>query len=80
MRFDGSKLSEVLDTQGRSVRWLAAQIGYHESTLSRMINGSQPFTRKAAEAVAPVLGIPVSFLEADDATPEPEPAETAAAS
>lgn len=66
MQYDGRKLEAVIEAQGRTVRWLANRINVHESTLSRMINGVRPLTEEVAEAVAPVLGIPVSFLAADE--------------
>ena len=74
MKYDRLKLREVLTEQGRRNDWLAAQTGYTPQTIARYLGGQYPITDNFAELASKALGIPVSFLLAD----EPEPAEQVA--
>lgn len=65
-------LKKVLVAQGRHQRWLAAQIGKHESEVSRIVNGLIP-AEDVKDAIAVALG-----QTTEDLWP-PEQAEQAAA-
>lgn len=67
--YSNSKLNQLLQTQGRTVNWLAAMTGYDPSTISRILNGRQPMSEKFASAVAPILGVPVEWLRTSDRDP-----------
>jgi hypothetical protein len=67
-----TRLKQVLVDQGRHQRWLAGQIGKHESEVSRIVNGLIP-AEDVKVAIALALGQTV------DALWPPKQAEQAAA-
>lgn len=74
MKYDRTKLRDVMTEQGRRNDWLASQTEYSVETIARYMSGQYEISDKFAERAARALGIPVAFLRSD------EPAETAAAS
>jgi transcriptional regulator with XRE-family HTH domain len=67
--FSGSKIRELLYTQGESQQWLAAQTGYTPETVSRYLNGKLPVSMKFAAQAARVLGVPLHWLLEEQAVP-----------
>lgn len=72
MQYDPEKLRAVLDAQGRRVAWLADQLEYDETHVSKVLNYHTPFSEKFARKAARVLGVPVEWLAYDH-----EPVEAA---
>lgn len=62
MRYDATLLTRVLRDQGRKQRWLADQIGTHESLVSEWVNGHRTISERRARQVADVLGVPFYLL------------------
>lgn len=60
--YDPAKLRQIMEAQGRRVDWLAEVTEYDRSTVSRIINGSQPMSDRFAMRAARVLGCPVDWL------------------
>jgi len=69
MLYSPTRLREVLRVQGRTVNWLAEVTGYAPSTISRILNGSQPMTDPFARVAAKHLGIPTEWLCDESASP-----------
>lgn len=61
-RYDATLLAQVLRDQGRKQRWLAAEIGTHESLVSEWVNGRRTISEHRARQVAEVLGMPFYLL------------------
>ncbi len=61
-RYDATLLAQVLRDQGRKQRWLAAEIGTHESLVSEWINGRRLIGEPRARQVAKALGVPFYLL------------------
>jgi plasmid maintenance system antidote protein VapI len=61
-RYDASLLARYLHDQGRKQRWLAEQVGVHESLVSEWINGRRTLSELRAKQVARVLGVPFYLL------------------
>lgn len=61
-------LKQILAAEGRKQRWLAEQIGVHESLVSRYCRGLHPDDRTKA-AIAAVLGRTVADLWGTDGSP-----------
>ena len=58
-RYRATQLAAILKSQGRHQRWLAKQIGVHESYLSRVVSGEKTLSQSKAEQVAALLGVPL---------------------
>lgn len=60
-----ANLKAALDEQGRSVAWLAREMGYSRGYVSNVLNGQTPFTphfqSKAIEALKAKATIPQRF-------------------
>lgn len=65
-RYSNEKLTEVLKVQGRRMDWLSEQLDIDPSYVSHLKSGAKPITDDIAHRVARILGIPVSFLLADE--------------
>lgn len=61
MRTTRTPLQRALRDQGRRQNWLAAQIGKHESEVSRIANGYVP-DAETQRAIADALGLTVAEL------------------
>lgn len=61
-RFQTNRIGQVLRDQGRKQRWLAEQIGTHESLISEWVNGRRTISETRARQVADALGIPFYLL------------------
>jgi hypothetical protein len=55
-------LEVVLEEQGRSQRWLASQLGIHESSLSKYIRGTRAMPMGLINDAARILNVPVDRL------------------
>lgn len=55
-------IEQVLEEQGRSIRWLAGKAGVDVSYAWRMIHGERPMTDEFREAAVRVLGVPEHIL------------------
>lgn len=66
MTYDPEKLRLVMDAQGRRVDWLAAQLEYDETHVSKVLNRHAPFSEKFATKAARVLGIPTAWLRSEE--------------
>lgn len=74
-RYDATLLAQFLRDQGRKQRWLAEQIGTHESLVSEWVNGRRTISERRARQVAQALGVPFYLLfpvttESEDMTTE----------
>lgn len=69
---NADRVFEYLDARGVKARWLADQLGVHESVVSRIRHGRRPVPSWFVERVPDVLGQPrdVLFPELSDTTPE----------
>ncbi len=61
-RYRAPLLAKILKSQGRHQRWLAAQIGVHESHLSRVISGEKTLTHEQAEKASWLLQVPLFLV------------------
>lgn len=61
-RYDAALLAKFLRDSGRKQRWLAEQIGTHESLVSEWVNGRRTISERRARQVAAVLGVPFYLL------------------
>jgi len=61
-RYKASQLAAVLENQGRKQRWLALQLGIHESIVSAWISGKRTLGEDRAKQVADTLGLPLFLL------------------
>lgn len=66
MRYDPRRITELLETQGRTIAWLADRTGYDRSTVSRFLNGQYPISEKFAVLAAGWLQVPVAWLAVVD--------------
>ena len=55
-----SELQALIRERGLKQRWLAEQLGVHESMLSKWLSGNRPLPREMAERIAEVLAVPVT--------------------
>lgn len=64
-RKQAAALRRTLKDQGRTIAWLAEQMGYTRSYVSNVLNGHLPFTekfqRQAAEALSARTTVPVTY-------------------
>lgn len=61
-RYTGHQLGKVLSAQGRKKRWLASQVGVHESLIGKIITGHRTASEELARGVANALGLPLFLL------------------
>lgn len=57
-----SPLKRVMRAQGRTQRWLADQLGIHETVLSKYANGHRPMSDELVREIARILGVPEDML------------------
>jgi transcriptional regulator with XRE-family HTH domain len=57
-----SRLGELLQERGGGGRWVAAQLGVHESAVSRWAQGHRPIPEAHIEQVAELLNVPPGEL------------------
>lgn len=57
-----NRIKEVLKSQGRTNKWLAAQLGRNEVTVSRWCRNSQQPDLETLFEIARVLGVPAREL------------------
>lgn len=73
-RKQAAALKRTLKEQGRSVAWLAEEMGYSRAYVSNVLNGNQPFTekfqRRAIEALKAKATVPVLYRGQTIAVPE----------
>ena len=64
-----NRLKVVLAEKRRSNRWLANQLGYSETTVSRWVNNKQQTRLATFNKIAKILGVDVkSLFEPTDQT------------
>jgi plasmid maintenance system antidote protein VapI len=61
-RYTARQLGPVMAAQGRKKRWLAAQVGVHESLIGKLIAGQRSASQQTAERISAVLGLPIGVL------------------
>ena len=61
-RFRAVQLGETIEGQGRTKRWVAAQVGIHETMLAHLIAGRRTVTEPVADSISKVLGVPLFLL------------------
>ncbi|HEX9704438.1 MAG TPA: helix-turn-helix transcriptional regulator [Gemmatimonadales bacterium] len=63
-----SRLGELLQDQGRGGRWVAAQLGVHESVVSRWAQGHRPIPEARVAQLAALLDVlPEALRESEEA-------------
>lgn len=67
-----TKVEAILGTRGSTKRWLAKQLGMHDTQLNKYLSGALPAPDGLYERIARVLQVPVDFVA-------PEPKAQAAA-
>lgn len=65
-RYSNEKLTQLLEVQGRRMDWTAQQLGIDPSYVSHLKSGAKPITDEIAMKISRLLGVPVSFLLADE--------------
>lgn len=72
-RYSPERLREAIKASGLQQRWLAEQIGVHESLISKRLNGHPlyPIREEFVAAIAPYLRVPLDWLR----EPEQETAD-----
>ena len=63
--YSHEKLAQVIEEQGRRLDWLAEQLGYTPSYISKLKSGSKPITEEIAVRLAEALNVSVIDLVAD---------------
>lgn len=61
-RYVATHLGDVLDSQGRKQRWLAARIGVSGGYISLIIAGERTVDREMGERIAALLDVPFFLL------------------
>lgn len=64
-----NRINEVLREQGRTNKWLSAQLGKNEVTVSRWCRNLQQPDLETLYRVAHLLGVPVCDLLVEDYQP-----------
>jgi transcriptional regulator with XRE-family HTH domain len=64
-RYKADRLAATLEGRGIKQRWLAEQLGIHESIVSDWTNGRRTLSESRARQVAKVIGIPFIVLFGD---------------
>lgn len=77
-RFRSKNLGATLVSQGRKGRWLAAQVGVSESSISRLMSGKQTVEERTAQQIAVILGVPFFVLFESASADETSASEVAA--
>lgn len=57
-RFRAVNLGETIESQGRTKRWVASQVGVHETMISHLIAGRRTAPQSLAIDLGAVLGVP----------------------
>lgn len=52
-----SLIADELDSRGRSIQWLADEIGVSRTLLSRILSGVKPVTLSEVERMCAALGV-----------------------
>lgn len=74
MRRANRNVAKVLEEQGRSLKWLCAQLGMERTRVSHILMGYQRYRVPAAfyERISGILAVPVArVLPGDPADEEP---------
>jgi len=68
MRDDTNSIRATIETQGRRLDWVAAQMGISQSHLTRLLNGERRWLPQLRSKIADVLGVPegVLFFDLDN--------------
>ena len=61
-RFTAPNLDAALKAQGRTKRWVANQIGVHESMIGHAISGRRSLSEPMAREIARLIGVPFTTL------------------
>jgi transcriptional regulator with XRE-family HTH domain len=67
--YSPERIRLLIRRQGVTMEWLADEIDYHPSTVSRMLKNKQPISEAFASKVADTFRVPVEFLY--EQSPEP---------
>ena len=62
VQYRATNLKAVIRSQGRTKRWVAAQVGVSESHLHRVADGERLTTEVKANEIAELLGVPLFLL------------------
>ena len=62
MRYDGRRIKDLLQAQGRTQEWLAGVTDYNAAVVSDFLRGARPISDRFAERAALHLGVPVAWL------------------
>jgi len=61
-RYRTTALKDVIESQGRTKRWVASQAGFSESMLGHVIAGRKTIGREQAERISTAIGVPFFVL------------------
>ncbi len=67
VRTTPNNVEALLAARGSSKRWLAKQLGMHETQLNKYLSGALPAPAGLYDRIAKVLQVPLSFV-----APEPK--------
>lgn len=62
------RVAATLEFQGRSQRWLARQLGVHESYVSKVLKGERPMPEAWRSQIANALGLHPDVLFLDSSS------------
>jgi transcriptional regulator with XRE-family HTH domain len=57
-----TRLQELIRERGLKQRWLAEQLGVHESEFSRWVLGVRPLSAERAQRIAEILDVPADQI------------------
>lgn len=63
--YDGQRLADIMEAQGRRQTWLAQQVGVSVSMINHILKGRKPLTPIMASRIAIALGLPLFCLARD---------------
>ena len=61
-RYWATNLAAVLETQGRTRRWLAERLGVSESLISKVLARRKTVSAEQGEQIAVAVGVPFDLL------------------
>ncbi len=61
-RYHTIRIGPTLKEQGRKQRWLADQVGIHESVVSDWVNGRRTVDELRARQISKIMGVPFILL------------------
>ncbi len=61
-RFTAPNLDATLKAQGRTKRWVASQVGVHESMIGHVVSGRRSLAEPMAQRIATLIGVPFTML------------------